>query len=143
MNTVFALAGVVIKELYRRKDFYVLFVLTALMTLIMGSVNFFHDENRALFEGHLPVSDLGFRPGDRHRDYRPADSRRARESHDISAAGQAGDARQVVLGKFIGCWLACGLALSFSICSSGLWSAASREHYWPVLNYLQACGCNG
>jgi len=29
MNKIFAIAGVVIKELYRRKDFYVLFVLTA------------------------------------------------------------------------------------------------------------------
>ncbi len=43
MNTIWALAGVVIKELYRRKDFYVLFVLTALITLAAGMVNFFHD----------------------------------------------------------------------------------------------------
>src|SRR5438874_10356856 len=44
MNTVLALAQVVIKELYRRKDFYVLFVLTAVITLLLGSVNFFHDD---------------------------------------------------------------------------------------------------
>src|SRR5947208_800868 len=44
LNIVFALAGVVIKELYRRKDFYVLFVLTALMTLLLGSVRFFNDD---------------------------------------------------------------------------------------------------
>jgi hypothetical protein len=43
MNTILALTGVVIKELYRRKDFYVLFVLTAVITLLMGSVSFFHD----------------------------------------------------------------------------------------------------
>ena len=43
MNTVFAIAGVVIKELYRRKDFYVLFVLSALITIAAGSVNFFKD----------------------------------------------------------------------------------------------------
>jgi len=43
MNTIWALAGVVIKELYRRKDFYVLFVLTALITIAAGMVNFFHD----------------------------------------------------------------------------------------------------
>jgi len=43
MNTVFALSGVVIKELYRRKDFYVLFVLTALITVVVGSVRFFDD----------------------------------------------------------------------------------------------------
>ena len=44
MSKIFALAGVVIKELYRRKDFYVLFVLTALLTLGAGMVNFFHDD---------------------------------------------------------------------------------------------------
>src|SRR5439155_1877112 len=44
MNTILALSHVVIKELYRRKDFYVLFVFTALITLLMGSVKFFHDD---------------------------------------------------------------------------------------------------
>ena len=44
MNNIFAVAGVVIKELYRRKDFYVLFVMTALITLMLGSVNFFNDD---------------------------------------------------------------------------------------------------
>ncbi len=43
MSIVFALAQVVIKELYRRKDFYVLFVLTAVITLVMASVRFFND----------------------------------------------------------------------------------------------------
>ena len=43
MNKIFALAGVVIKELYRRKDFYVMFVMTALITLAAGSANFFKD----------------------------------------------------------------------------------------------------
>src|SRR2546422_11693506 len=38
-----AIAGVAIKELCRRKDFYVLFVLTALITLVMGSVNIFNE----------------------------------------------------------------------------------------------------
>src|SRR6266702_1727369 len=45
MNTISALAGVVIKELYRRKDFYVLFVLTAVITLAIALVNFFHDSS--------------------------------------------------------------------------------------------------
>src|SRR5829696_4243927 len=39
-----AIAGLVVKELFRRKDFYVLFILTALITLILGSVNFFNEE---------------------------------------------------------------------------------------------------
>jgi hypothetical protein len=44
-SNVLAIAGVVIKEMYRRKDFYVLFVLTALITLVMGSVTFFNQDN--------------------------------------------------------------------------------------------------
>ena len=49
MNNVIALSGVVIKEMYRRKDFYVLFILTALITLMMGSVNFFNDDKIVRF----------------------------------------------------------------------------------------------
>ena len=41
MRTILALSQVVIKELYRRKDFYVLFILTILITLLMASANFF------------------------------------------------------------------------------------------------------
>ena len=35
MTVIWAIATVVIKELLRRKDFYVLFILTALITLMM------------------------------------------------------------------------------------------------------------
>src|SRR6266404_5614971 len=40
-----AIATLVVKELFRRKDFYALFILTALITLILGSVNFFNEGN--------------------------------------------------------------------------------------------------
>jgi len=43
MSKVFALASIVTKELYRRKDFYVLFVLTAAITLMLGLAHFFND----------------------------------------------------------------------------------------------------
>ena len=44
---------------------------------------------------------------------------------------------QLILGKFLGCWLACGLALlCFYVFFGAL--AASREHHWPLLNYFQA-----
>ena len=49
MNNVCALAGVVIKELYRRKDFYVLFVMTALLTLLLGSMRFFDNADIVRF----------------------------------------------------------------------------------------------
>src|SRR4029079_15272345 len=44
LNNVQAISEVVIKELRRRKDFYVLFILTALITLVLGSVNFFNED---------------------------------------------------------------------------------------------------
>ncbi|HTV63586.1 MAG TPA: ABC transporter permease subunit, partial [Verrucomicrobiae bacterium] len=44
---------------------------------------------------------------------------------------------QLILGKFLGCWVACGLALLCFYVFFGALSA-SREHDWPVLNYLQA-----
>ena len=41
MNSCIPIAGVVIKELYRRKDFYVLFVLTVVITLLFRLGEFF------------------------------------------------------------------------------------------------------
>ena len=38
-----AIGTLVIKELFRRKDFYALFILTALITVILGSVNLFNE----------------------------------------------------------------------------------------------------
>ncbi len=44
---------------------------------------------------------------------------------------------ELLLGKFLGCWLACGLAL---VCFYAFFGAlaGSREHAWPLLNYFQA-----
>jgi ABC-type transport system involved in multi-copper enzyme maturation permease subunit len=43
----------------------------------------------------------------------------------------------LIFGKFLGCWLACGLVLiCFYVFFGAL--AASREHVWPLLNYFQA-----
>jgi ABC-type transport system involved in multi-copper enzyme maturation permease subunit len=44
---------------------------------------------------------------------------------------------QLIFGKFLGCWLACGLVLiCFYVFFGAL--AASRDHAWPLLNYFQA-----
>lgn len=112
MNTVLALAGVVVKELYRRKDFYVLFVLTALITLVVGAVNFFHDPRiiRFLKEVCLLLiwaSTLVVAIGTAARQI-PAE----RENRTIFPLLAKPVTRwQVLFGKFLGCWLACGIAL--------------------------------
>jgi len=137
MNTVLALAGVVIKELYRRKDFYVLFVLTAVLTLTMGAVHFFNDSKIA---GYLKeicllliwVSGLVISIATTARQI-PAE----RENRTIFPLLAKPVTRgQVIVGKFLGCWAAVAIALIvfyvFFIILNG-----TREGSWPVLNYFQ------
>jgi len=140
MNTIIALSGVVIKEMYRRKDFYVLFVLTALITLVLGAVNFFNDDRIVKYLKEVCllliwISSLVIAIGTAARQI-PAE----RENRTIFPLLAKPVSRwQVILGKFFGCWLACGLCLVvfyvFFLLLSG-----TREHQWPVLQYLQTFG---
>lgn len=138
MNIVSALSGVVIKELYRRKDFYVLFVLTALLTALMASVNFFHSSGiaRILKDVCLLliwISALVIAVTTTARQI-PAE----RENRTIfPLLAKPVSRAQVVMGKFFGCWLACGLALLVFYIFFGVLSGA-REGYWPVLGFVKA-----
>ena len=138
MSKIFALAGVVIKELYRRKDFYVLFVLTALLTLAAGAVNFFHDEKIIRYVKDICllliwVSALVIAIVTTARQI-PAE-REARTLFPLLAKPVSRG--QVIVGKFLGCWLATGVALIvfyffFAIITG------SHEHIWPWAVYFQA-----
>jgi ABC-type transport system involved in multi-copper enzyme maturation permease subunit len=138
MNKIFALAGVVIKELYRRKDFYVLFVLTALLTVAAGAVNFFHDDKiiRIVKDACLLliwISALVIAIVTTARQI-PSE-REARTIFPLLAKPVSRG--QVIVGKFLGCWLATGVALVvfyffFAIITG------SHEHIWPVAVYFQA-----
>jgi ABC-type transport system involved in multi-copper enzyme maturation permease subunit len=138
MKTVFALAGVVIKELYRRKDFYVLFIITILICLVMASVNIFDDAKivRYLKEICLLliwISSLVIAITTTARQI-PAE----REQRTLlPLLAKPLTRSQLILGKFFGCWFTCGLVLvCFYVFFGAL--AASREHTWPLLNYFQA-----
>jgi len=137
MNTILAISGIVIKELYRRKDFYVLFVLTAVITLLMGSVSFFNDAKIARYLKEIVllliwVAALVIAITTTARQI-PAE----RENRTIFPLLAKPVTRgQVITGKFLGCWLACGMALVMFYVFFGVVNA-SREHSWPVLNYFQ------
>jgi ABC-type transport system involved in multi-copper enzyme maturation permease subunit len=138
MKNIFAVAGIVIKELYRRKDFYVLFILTVLVCLIMGSVNIFDDKHIIRYLKELCllliwVSSIIIAITTTARQI-PAE----REQRTLlPLLAKPLTRTQLVFGKFLGCWLACGLVLlCFYIFFGAL--AASREHTLPLLNYLQA-----
>ena len=138
LTSLLAIAGVVNKELYRRKDFYVLFFLTALITLVAGSANFFNDNQivRYLKEicllliwvaSFVIAITMAARQIPTERENRTIFPLLAKP---VSRA-------EVLVGKFLGCWIATGLALLCFYIFFGL-IAATREHGWPVLTYLQA-----
>ncbi len=138
MKTILAVAGVVIKELYRRKDFYVLFIVTMLICLIMASVRIFNDDKIIRYLKELClllvwVSSLVIAITTTARQI-PAE----RENRTLlPLLAKPVTRTQLLLGKFLGCWLACGIALvCFYLFFGAL--AASREHQWPLLNYFQA-----
>jgi ABC-type transport system involved in multi-copper enzyme maturation permease subunit len=138
MKNIFAVAGVVIKELYRRKDFYVLFIVTILICLIMASVNVFNDAKivRYLKEICLLliwVSSLVIAITTTARQI-PAE----RENRTLlPLLAKPLTRTELIFGKFFGCWFACGLALLFFYFFFAA-LAASREHAWPLLHYFQA-----
>jgi ABC-type transport system involved in multi-copper enzyme maturation permease subunit len=138
MNTVFALAGIVIKELYRRKDFYVLFVMTAVITVLMGSVSFFHDSSMVRYLKDISllliwISALVIAIATTSRQI-PAE----RENRTIfPLLAKPVTRAHVVVGKFAGCWLVCGLALLvfyvfFVVINS------SRQGHLPASSFLVA-----
>ena len=138
MKNIFAVAGIVIKELYRRKDFYVLFIVTILICLVMASVNIFNDAKivRYLKEICLLliwICSLVIAVTTTARQI-PAE----RENRTLLPLLAKPLTRpQLLFGKFLGCWLACGLALlCFYVFFGAL--AATREHQWPLLDYFQA-----
>jgi Cu-processing system permease protein len=137
-GNIFAIAGVVIKELYRRKDFYVLFALIVLITLMLGSLNFFNDDRivRYLKEACLLLIwlfSLVIAVTTTARQI-PAE-RESRTIYPLLAkpVGRG----EFIVGKFLGCWLACGISLLVFYFFFGLLSA-SREHTFPFLAYFQA-----
>jgi ABC-type transport system involved in multi-copper enzyme maturation permease subunit len=128
----------VIKELYRRKDFYVLFVMTALITLLLGSMTLFNDPNIVRYVKEICllliwISALVISIMTAARQI-PAE----RENRTIfPLLAKPVTRAHVIVGKFLGCWLATGLALLiFYLFFSVI--AGTREHSWPLLSYFQA-----
>src|SRR5215469_163303 len=138
MRNVFAIAKIVILEMYRRKEFYVLFILTIIICLIMGSINIFNDKNVVRYLKELCllmiwISSLIIAITTTARQI-PAE----REQRTLlPLLAKPLSRMQLIFGKFLGCWIVCGLALiCFYVFFGAL--AASREHQWPLLNYFQA-----
>jgi ABC-type transport system involved in multi-copper enzyme maturation permease subunit len=138
MNVICAIASVVLKEMIRRKDFYVLFVITALITLVMGSVSIFNDKSIAGYLKELCLLLIWI------CSLVIAISTTARQLHAekenrtiFPLLAKPVSRAQLLIGKFFGCWIASGLALILFYVFLLLISA-SREKVWPVGSYSLA-----
>ncbi len=140
MRNILAVAGIVIKEMYRRKDFYVLFVLIVLICGIMAFVNIFHDKDivrylKAICLLLIWIASLVIAITTTARQI-PAE----KENRTLlPLLAKPLTRTELLLGKFLGCWVVCGLALFLFYLFFGA-LAASREHRWPLINYVQAAG---
>jgi len=113
MNSILAIAAVVLKEMIRRKDAYVLFFLTGLISLGAAAVNVFDDP---AVVGHVKeicllliwVSSLVIAISTAARQL--PQEREQRTIYPLLAKPVTRG--QVVLGKFAGCWAAAGLSLA-------------------------------
>jgi len=140
MNVLFAIAGVVITELCRRKDFYVLFILTALITLFAGAMNFFDEKNIVRYVKEIALhliwfSSLVIAIPTAARQI-PAE---LENKTLFPLLAKPVSRAQLVFGKFLGCWLACAVVLVVFYLFLGAISGA-REHAWPLLSYVKAMG---
>lgn len=142
MNNIQAVAGVVLREIIRRKDFYVVFFLTALLVLLMGASRFFSEDKAVasikdicllliwLFTLVIAITTAARQI--------PAEC----ESGTIFPLLAKPITRpEVMLGKFLGCWLATGLALLMFYLFFAIISA-SREHTVHLALYFQALGAH-
>lgn len=143
MNNILAVASVVVKELYRRKDFYVLFILTVLLTLVAGSANLFNDAKIVRYVKEIcllliwvAMLVIAITMAARHI---PME----RESRTIfPLLAKPITRNEVLLGKFAGCWVACWVALIVFYTFFGVVCLA-RESQPLVLNYVQAMLLHG
>ncbi len=138
MKTISAIAHVVLLEMVRRKDFYVLFILTFLITVLAGSVSFFNDDRivRYLKEICLLliwISTLVIAVTCAARQF-PAEQE-SRTIYPLLAKPVSRD--QLILGKFAGCWVATLLALFLFYFF--LWALSGlKNDPLSLLHYLQA-----
>jgi Cu-processing system permease protein len=138
MNAIFAISAVVMKEMIRRKDFYVLFIITALITLVMGAINIFNDKTIAGYLKELALlliwicSVVMAITASARQLYAEKENRTI-----FPLLAKPVSRAKFLLGKFFGCWLACGIALFVFYLFLGI-VAASREHSIDVGAYMVA-----
>lgn len=137
-SNIVAIAGVVLKEMYRRKDFYVLFVFLALITLVMGSVSIFHEDKIVRYLKEICLFLIWGASLVAAVTMTARQIPFERENRTLfPLLAKPVTRTQLLLGKFMGCWLASGLGLVAFYTFLAV-VAGAKDHQWPLIVYLQA-----
>lgn len=138
MTNIIVIATIVLKELVRRKDAYVLLILTALLTILAGSVHFFSDLKMVRYMKELCLLLVWISSAVIAVTLAARQIPSERESRTLfSLLSKPVSRSQVIIGKFLGCWLACGVAL-LVFYSFFVVTAVMRGEAWRLPENFQA-----
>jgi Cu-processing system permease protein len=138
MNNIIIITSIVLKELIRRKDAYVLLIITVLLTVMSGSVNFFGDLRTVRYMKELCLLLVWISSVVIAVTLTARQIHAERESRTLfSLLSKPVSRNELIIGKFLGCWVACGAAL-VAFYSFFLVTAVSRGEPWRLLENFQA-----
>ena len=138
MNNVLVITSIVVKELVRRKDAYVLLFITVLLTVLSGYVNFFGDLKMVRYMKELCMLLVWISSVVIAVTLTARQIHAERESRTLfSLLSKPVSRNELILGKFFGCWLACGVAL-LAFYGFFVVTAVSRGEHWRLLEHFQA-----
>jgi len=138
MENIIVIASIALKELVRRKDAYVLLIITVLLTLISGSVNMFGDLKMVRYVKELCLLLVWICTIIIAVTLTARQLHAERESRTLfSLLSKPVSRNELILGKFFGCWFACGLAL-IAFYLFFVVTAVSRGEHWRLLEHFQA-----
>jgi Cu-processing system permease protein len=138
MNNILVITSIVLKELVRRKDAYVLLIITVLLTLLSGSVNVFGDLKTVRYVKELCLLLVWICSIVIAVTLTARQIHAERESRTLfSLLSKPVSRNELILGKFFGCWLACGVAL-LAFYGFFVVTAVSRGEPWRLPENFQA-----
>ena len=139
MNNILVITSIVLKELIRRKDAYVLLIITVLLTVLSGYVNFFGDLKMVRYMKELCLLLVWISSVVIAVTLTARQIHAERESRTLfSLLSKPVSRNELIFGKFFGCWLACGVAL-LAFYGFFVVTAVSRGESWRLLEYFQSC----
>ena len=139
MTNILVITSIVLKELVRRKDVYVLLIITVLLTMLSCYVNFFGDLKMVRYVKELCMLLVWISSIVIAVTLTARQIHAERESRTLfSLLSKPVSRNELILGKFFGCWFACGVAL-LVFYGFFVLTAVSRGEHWRLMETFQAC----